>query len=233
MKKKWLIRTGIAVTILFALYWLLRLTFILTPITIASGSSLPTLGPGKVVWISRLKKTARNSFVCFRYTDSMFGKSILVHRMVATEGDTVEINKGILYVNGKDADSGLAIQHWFRISKKNSNARAVKELIEQEKENEDNLPNFPVEADSFLICTTRQSLAPFTSGVQMVLKQPGEENEGIQNQWNRNWNQHFFGPVVVPKDFVFVMGDNRDNAMDSRYIGFVPRSSIVATVLGY
>jgi len=36
-----------------------------------------------------------------------------------------------------------------------------------------------------------------------------------------------FGPVVVPKDSYFFLGDNRDNSADSRYIGFVPRRLLI------
>ncbi len=36
-----------------------------------------------------------------------------------------------------------------------------------------------------------------------------------------------FGPVVVPADSYFMLGDNRDNSDDSRYIGFVPRRLLI------
>lgn len=39
------------------------------------------------------------------------------------------------------------------------------------------------------------------------------------------------GQVVVPPESLFVMGDNRDNSLDSRYWGFVPRSYVIGKPL--
>jgi signal peptidase I len=40
-----------------------------------------------------------------------------------------------------------------------------------------------------------------------------------------------FGPVTVPADRYFVMGDNRDNSQDSRYWGFLPRDYVKGKAL--
>jgi signal peptidase I len=40
-----------------------------------------------------------------------------------------------------------------------------------------------------------------------------------------------YGPVTVPEDHYFMMGDNRDNSQDSRYWGFLPRAYVKGKAL--
>jgi signal peptidase I len=40
-----------------------------------------------------------------------------------------------------------------------------------------------------------------------------------------------YGPVTVPANQYFIMGDNRDNSQDSRYWGFMPRENVKGKAL--
>ena len=62
---------------------------------------------------------------------------------------------------------------------------------------------------------------------------PSPFAEGLQAQLQRQMLEHNVvnGEVVVPPNSFFAMGDNRDNSLDSRYWGFVPRDNIIGKPL--
>ena len=62
---------------------------------------------------------------------------------------------------------------------------------------------------------------------------PSPFGEGLQAQLQREMLEHNVvnGEVVVPPNSFFAMGDNRDNSLDSRYWGFVPRDNIIGKPL--
>jgi signal peptidase I len=42
-------------------------------------------------------------------------------------------------------------------------------------------------------------------------------------------NVHEWGPIVVPRDSLWMMGDNRDESRDARFWGFTPRGNVRGT----
>jgi signal peptidase I len=97
-------------------------------------------------------------------------ETVLVKRVVALPGETVEISHKVLLVNGKRAE------------------------------------------ESYGVHTDENDYSGTTK------PEPYRSRDS-------------FGPFTVPPLHYFVLGDNRDSAMDSRYHGAVPRQLVVGKVL--
>jgi len=162
--------------------------FLLEDYRIASNSMYPGILAGDLVFISKsafnlrlpfstyevvkFKRPLRTEVVAFSLPDR--GGDTFVKRVVALEGDRVEIKAGLLYVNGTLAKHALV---------QPSDSLAYENILE---------------GQPYLI---------------QVDKNLGD-----------------YGPVDIPKDHFFALGDNRLDSIDSRVWGPVPCSCLKGRV---
>jgi signal peptidase I len=170
--KKSINRENIEAIVIAVVLALTIRTFIVQAFKIPSGSMEPTLLIGDHILVSKFiygfsipyidekflqfKKPARGDVVVFIYPADE--SKDFIKRVIAVEGDTVEIRQKKIYLNG----SPVADPH----------------------------AHF---ADSTIYGGHGAAAGP-------------RDN---------------FGPKTVPQGHIFVMGDNRDNSLDSRFWGFV------------
>jgi signal peptidase I len=215
------------------LAWVLR-SFVAAPFNIPSGSMLPGLRIGDYLLVAKWpygfsrysfpwqfpsfdgrvlgRLPERGDVVVFRAPGS---NSEYIKRVIGLPGDTIEVRGGMLVLNGSNLPRESRGLFAVPVSA-NSPCRVVPPALAMVRPDAEGRP-------ACLYPAYRETL-------------PGGRSYLVLDQVE-NPRADDFGPVRVPKGHVFMMGDNRDDSLDSRFspaemgIGFVPLDHLVGRAL--
>ena len=220
------------VLLLVVLAWAVR-SFIAAPFNIPSGSMLPTLYIGDYLIVAKwplgysrysfpfgfpsfhgrifARLPRRGDVVVFRHPND---KADLIKRVIGLPGDTVAVADGRLILNGKPVAREALAPVRVRISP-NSPCRAV----------------YP--AQPRVVGSSGQGYCLFKAWRETIPEGPSYT---VLDQVDRGPADDF--PATrVPPGRIFLMGDNRDDSLDSRFapgqggVGMVPQENLVGRAL--
>jgi signal peptidase I len=181
---------------------------------IMSSHMKPTLEAGDCVIIQPGKPLARGDLIAFRespYSDPTMSSVDHLFRLVGLPGDEIVLRRGIVYLNG------TALQQ--------VPAEPYRQVNRPEGPKKQRPACFPPIADD-ATCIIERFTERLPEGVSWQILNLRADGFGDDA-----------GPFIVPSNHVFVLGDNRDNAADSRFSlisggrGMIPAEKILGPVV--
>lgn len=209
-KMSWWVEYGVSFFPVILFVFILR-SFIFEPFRIPSGSMLPTLKNGDFILVNKFQYGIRIPIInkkLIPIKNPQAGDVLVfrypvdpsidyIKRVVGIPGQTVRYAGNQLYIDDKRVDLAPSGQYF-----EPDQNQYVSEFTE----------TLGAETNQILLNTQQaQNYMPIT-------RFPYIEN--------CNYTRHAV-ECVVPEGNYFVMGDNRDNSLDSRYWGFVPDENVV------
>lgn len=193
---------------------------------VSNSSMQPNYNSGEVILVNKLSNLTSNDACIFSLKDEEH-----ISRVIGLPGQEIVIKNGSAWVDDVCHD-GIQTQTAYRIILGDHPPLAENDLLlkleplNDYKEYKANLT--PSER-------TELERLDFVKKVTQIIYPNGydytfSDYPIFPNKKAFNWSIDNFGPVKVPADCYFVLGDNRHQSIDSRYFGFIKKEDIVGKV---
>ncbi|MGG9970695.1 signal peptidase I [Ferruginibacter sp. SUN002] len=195
----------------------------------------PAIKQEKLIFASNLKEPSRADFIVFknRYSDSIeVGGDIekikiksYLSRLCALPGDIIEMKNGVLFVNGQNFDQSLILKAYYRTTVDELNKSDYNFEQLEDNTNTDSTKTIRINLDTKEMLTLKK---------QIKLERIIKSDTSSAFQWlspKTNYTSDNFGPIKIPNNCYFVLGDNRHQSADSRFIGFIEKKDCTGVVI--
>ena len=142
-------------------------------------------------------------------------------RCVAVSGDTIRIENKKLFINGKPFDNPPGVQFYNQLDAQGISDPKI--FPAGKPWNKDFYGPLVVPGEGDVIALTMDNIAEWAT----FIRREGHEVELRGNDILIDGKAAT--SYTVERDYVFGMGDNRDDSLDSRFWGFIPEEYVIGT----
>lgn len=210
-------KIAIGVGFIIAIWVICRITGVIQFYNVPTSGNTPNINPGDNIIATNLIDYQHLDFICYDLNDPKFLRGVWVRRVCGLPGDTVKMVNGTLFVNGKNIDQRIRLKHDY----------VVHNSVAQKFIDDFTFPFWYPKSDSCRIAIEDSKVSPDLNAHKFVNNEKGV----LHKSFNQNWSLDNFGPIIVPKGMLFLLGDNRNNTIDSRLTGFTSEEEVVGVVL--